>query len=86
MHTQPTTLANTALGRHPQTITIRQQVNNDITKMFWDEREESKMNPEKMKEIEEEKLSSFISAVNPNLDDRKSPSKPDEQHTRRIQK
>ena len=76
---QPITLADTALGRHQQTI--KKQVTNVITKMSWNEREELRKRLEKMDEMEEEEQSPVVSVM-PNLDSVKSQSKHDEQPTK----
>ena len=56
------------------------QVNDVITKMLWEKREELRKKLEKMDEMEEEEHSPLVSAK-PNLDNEKSSSKPDEQPT-----
>ena len=49
---EPITLADTALGRHQQVI--KRQVNNVVTKMSWEEREDLRKKREKKNEKEEE--------------------------------
>ena len=59
---------------------MKRQVNNVITKMSWEEREDLRKKLEKMDEKDEEEHSPLISAL-PKLACKKSPSKPDEQST-----
>ena len=55
------TLADTALGGHQQII--KRQVNNVITKMLREEREDLRKNLEKMDEKEDEEHSPLISVM-----------------------
>ena len=71
---QPITLADTALGRHQQTK--KRQVNNVITKMSQDEREELRKKLKEMDKMDEEDHPCLISVM-PNLACKKSPTKPD---------
>ena len=75
---QPITIADTALGRHQQTI--KRQVNNVITKMSQDEREELRKKLKEMDKMDEEEHSPLISVM-PNLACKKSPSQANEQIT-----
>ena len=76
---KPITLADTALGRHEQTI--KRQVNNVIAKILCEEREDLRRKLEEIDKLTEEEHSLSISVM-PNLACEKSPSKPDEQPTR----
>ena len=71
---QPITLADTALGRHQQTI--KRQVNNVITKMSQDERDKLRKKLNQMDEMDEDKHSPLISVM-PNLACKNSPTKPE---------
>ncbi len=80
---QPITLADTALGRHQQTI--KRQVNNNITKMSQDEREELRKKLKEMDKMDEEEHSPLISVMR-NLGCKKSPTKPDVHPTMTVEK
>ena len=71
---QPITVADTALGRHEETI--KRQVKNVVTKMSREERQELRKKLEEMDEMEEEEHSPLISVM-PNLACKKSPTKPE---------
>ena len=73
---EPITLADTALGRHQQSI--KRQVNNVVAKMTREEREVLRKKMEKMDEKEEEEHAPLI-LVMPKLEVEKSPLKPVEQ-------
>ena len=73
---EPITLADTALERHQQII--KRQVDNVVTKISWEEREESRNQMEQMDGLKKEEHSPLISAM-PYLACKKAPSKPDEQ-------
>jgi len=73
----PITLADTALGRHEQTI--KRQVKYVVTKMLREERKESRKKLEEMNEMEGRALT--INFVMPNLACEMSPSKADDQTT-----
>ena len=70
---EPITLADTALGRHQQSI--KRQVNNVVAKMTREEREVLRKKMEKMDEKEEEEHAPLISVM-PKLEAEKSPLKP----------
>ncbi len=75
---EPITLADTALGRHQQTT--KRQLNNVVTKILREEREDLRKKLEKMDEKEEGEHSVLI-LVMPKLSGDKSPSKPVKQST-----
>ena len=75
---EPITLADTALGRHLQII--KRQVNNVVTKMLREEREDLRKKLEKM-DVKEEEEHSPLTSVIPKLVGEKLPSKPVEQST-----
>ena len=73
---EPITLADTALGRHQQSI--KRQVNNVVAKMTRAEREVLRKKMEKMDEKKEEEHAPLISVM-PKLEAEKSPLKPVDQ-------
>ncbi len=75
---KPIILADTALGRHQQTI--KRQVINVVTKMSRRERKDLRKKLEKMDEDEEEEHSAIISVM-PKVSGEKSTSKPVVQST-----
>ena len=75
---KPIILADTALGRHQQTI--KRQVINVVTKMLRRERKDLRKKLEKMDEDEEEEHSAIISVM-PKVSGEKSTSKPVVQST-----